>query len=121
VIKEVGGKVTETTTDSTHVGNTVVNTVQDTQVKVQTQVKTEIVYKDKIIEKEKIVDNTKRSRWDIGVGVGYGLTDTTTIIPGLSKNLVVTADVSYKILGPFSVGVWGSTRKDIGAMVRIGF
>lgn len=120
VVKEVNGKVIETTTDATHTGNLVINKTDDTKTQVKTEIKTEIVYKDKIVEKLVLKDNFKR--WEIGADLGTQfMGEDINIIPKLPKKLVIGVSADYNFYNWLSVGVWGNTSTSVGVKVGVKF
>jgi hypothetical protein len=120
IVREPSGKTTETVTDATHEGNTVVNKTKDAETQVKTETKTEIVYKDKIVEKLVLKDSFKR--WEVGADLGYQvLGDSVNIIPTLPKKLVIGASVDYNLCSWLSVGLWGNSSTAVGGKVGVKF
>lgn len=119
VVKEPSGKVTETDTDSTHQGNSVVTKSEDKKKDVEVQVKTQIVYQEKIVEK--IVDNGVKEKYSVGVMVGYGLTGqgATNYVPSIPKGAVLGAYGLYRVFGPVKSGIFLNSRGDAGLMAEI--
>ena len=119
VVKEPSGKVTETTTDATHQGNTVVDKTEDKKKEVEIQVKTQIVYQEKIVEK--IVNNGVKETYSVGLMVGYGLTGqgATNYVPSIPKGAVLGAYGLYRVFGPVKSGIFLNSRGDAGLMAEI--
>ena len=119
VVKEPSGKVTETTTDATHQGNTVVDKTEDKKKEVEIQVKTQIVYQEKIVEK--IVNNGVKEKYSVGLMVGYGLTGqgATNYVPSIPKGAVLWAYGLYRVFGPVKSGIFLNSRGDAGLMAEI--
>ena len=119
VVKEPSGKVTETTTDATHQGNTVVDKTEDKKKEVEIQVKTQIVYQEKIVEK--IVNNGVKEKYSVGLMVGYGLTGqgATNYVPSIPKGAVLGAYGLYRVFGPVKSGIFLNSRGDAGLMAEI--
>jgi hypothetical protein len=121
VIREVGGKVTETTVDDTHQGNTTINTVKDVDKDQKVQVKTETVYKDRDVIRT--IDKEVSSKWSVGAGVGYGLTGqgNTNYIPSMPKGSVVNVQLNHKVFSWLKGGVWANSRGDAGVQALVEF
>lgn len=121
IIKEVGGKVTETTVDDTHQGNTTINTVKDVDKDQKVQVKTETVYKDRDVIRT--IDKEVSSKWSVGAGVGYGLTGqgNTNYIPSMPKGSVVNVQLNHKVFSWLKGGVWANSRGDAGVQALVEF
>lgn len=118
IIKEPSGKVTETSTDSTHQGNLEINKTKDEQKNTQVQVKTEIVYKDRLVEKAVEHSDKKLS---LGLSVGYNLTgeSTTNYVPGLPQETVVGVYGAYEVFSSVKAGGFLNSRGDAGVMVEV--
>lgn len=69
-----------------------------------------INYVDRIVEKEKIVER-ERPNWRLGVMAGYDVGYLTSD-PG--AGLVFGGIAERRILGPVSVGLWGTSAKPYG-------
>jgi hypothetical protein len=116
---------TKTTTTKPDGTVTVVETEhlkEDTKID-EKEVKTEIkvVEVEKIIEKEKIVErlvSTDRPDWKVSV-LGGVQVDGIELSKGYLQPWVVGANVERRIVGPFSVGVWG--QSNLSAGISVGF
>lgn len=84
-----------------------------------------VVEKENIVEKMKLVENA-RPGWIVGVNAGVsapyylsggGRTGLTQELSGL----VLGAEASRRILGPFYVGLWGNTQGTFGLGVKVNF
>jgi hypothetical protein len=116
--------------DGTTVTHVVVDdkskTRTDTDVKkdqvATTDSKSETVREVVRVEEKTVTQYTPRLKWNAGVLVGYHLPGLAgdhvpNLIPG--QDLVVGAVVQRHLAGPFSVGAWGTSTKDMGMSLHI--
>lgn len=115
----------ETTTTKTPDGTETTKTVEETQTDTDTQenqekVTEKVVYQEKIVEKlvekEKLV-MAKVANWNISGGIGVSiptfLGKEAMGVPGLN-GAVIQLEVDRRVIGPFSMGVFGNTQGTVG-------
>lgn len=113
VTKTPDGTVTKTGTETTEVDAT----KKTVEVQIKTVYVDKFVYRDvlKTEYKEKIVKN--QPNWLVtvggGVNVPFFLGKPEQGIPGL-KGAVIEAGVSRRIVGPFYIGLFGSSSGNLG-------
>lgn len=120
IVKEPDGKVTDTTTDATHRGDTTVTSNQTQQTKVEVKVEKQVVYQEKTVEK--VVDHTLDSRWEVGLQAGYNFPKLgINYVPGVPKDLVLGVSGGYKLTKSLKVGVWVNSQGSAGGQISLSF
>lgn len=93
----------------------------DTDVKkdqvTTTDTKKETVREVVRVEERTVTQSTPRKNWNAGALVGYHLpglmgSHVPNLIPG--QDIVVGASLQRHLAGPFSIGAWGTSTKEIG-------
>ena len=117
VVREPTGKVTETTTDATHTGNTVVTTDTTQKTQIKTVVEQKLVYKDRVIEKETF------TKWTVSASAGYAIGNPGRIsyIPKLPPRIVIGASVLYSVNKTIQVGPWVTSDGVVGGQLNFKF
>jgi hypothetical protein len=122
VVKPDGTRI-EKETDNTSVAKKT-DTTQDTKIK---ETKQEVVIKEviKIEEHTKIIDNTRNEKYRFALGVGYGLPalwqEVPNYVPGLPKGLMLDGSAGIKVIGPFFLEGFLTSRLDTGLRLSVGF
>lgn len=119
VIKEVNGKVTETTKDETRQGDTETNTTKTEAKEKEVQVKTETVYKTTTVQ---VPAPPSLTKWQAGIGIGYGITGEgkTNYIPKLPTGSVVMGQLNHSILKDWiKGGAFVTSRGDAGLQLLV--
>lgn len=93
-----------------------------TDVKSSTSTKSDTT-STKSEERIKLVERLSRPDWLITAGAGVGIptllgADAPSLVPGLPRQLYVSAGVSRRLIGPIYAGVEATTRGDVG--LRLG-
>ncbi len=74
-------------------------------------------------EEKTVTKTTAKPQWKAGALIGYHLPgvwgDHVPNLLPLHQDLVVGASVERRLAGPFFVGLWGTSTKDVGASLHV--